>query len=47
MAKPKLWLGLASIGALLTTTVYAGGTLLNDNEGLVNDYFGLNTQKID
>ena len=47
MAKPKLWLGLASIGALLTTTVYAGGKLADDNAGLINDFLGLNTQKID
>ena len=47
MAKPKLWLGLASIGALLTTTVYAGGKLADDNTGLVNDALGLTTQKID
>ena len=47
MAKPKLWLGLASTGALLTTMVFAGQRLADDNAGLLNDVLGLSTQKID
>ena len=47
MAKPKLWLGLASVGALLTTMVYAGQRLAEDNTGLINDALGLTTKKID
>ena len=47
MAKPKLWLGLASVGALLTTMVYSGARLADDNTGLINDALGLGKQKID
>ena len=47
MAKPKLWLGLASVGALLTTMVYAGQRLADDNASLINDALGLNQKKID
>ena len=47
MAKPKLWLGLASVGALLTTMVYAGQRLAEDNTGLINDALGLTGKKID
>ena len=47
MVKPKLWLGLASTGALLTTMVYSGQRLADDNTGLINDALGLSTQKID
>ena len=47
MAKPKLWLGLASVGALLTTMVYSGARLADDNTGLINDALGLTTKKID
>ena len=47
MVKPKLWLGLASTGALLTTMVYSGQQLAEDNAGLINDALGLSTQKID
>ena len=47
MAKPKLWLGLASTGALLTTMVYSGQRLADENTGLINDALGLSTQKID
>jgi len=48
MAKPKLklWFGLASVGALVTTMIFAGQRLANDNAGLINDFFGQNTQKI-
>ena len=45
--KPKLWLGLASVGALLTTSVFAGQRLADDNAGLINDALGLNQKKID
>lgn len=47
MAKPKLWLGLASIGALLTTVVFAGSRVANDNAQLINDALNLTNQKID
>ena len=46
MAKPKIWLGLAATGVLLTTFIYAGQVLANDNAGLINDVLGLSTQKI-
>ena len=45
--KPKLWLGLASVGALLTTSVFAGQRLADDIAGLINDALGLNQKKID
>ena len=45
--KPKLWLGLASVGALLTTSVFAGQRLAEDNAGLINDALNLNQKKID
>ena len=45
MAKPKLWLGLASVGALLTTMVYAGQRLADDNASLINDALGLNQKR--
>ena len=47
MAKPKLWLGLAGVGALLTTTVFAGQRVADDNAGLINDALKLTAQKID
>ena len=46
MAKPKLWLGIASVGVLVTTLIYAGQKLADDNAGLINDALGLSTQKI-
>ena len=45
--KPKLWLGLASAGALLTSMVYAGQRLANENAGLINDALDQTNQKID
>ena len=45
--KPKLWLGLASTGALITAMVYAGQRLADENAGLVNDALGVSQQKID
>ena len=47
MAKPKLWLGLTAVGVLVTTFIYAGQKLADDNAGLINDALGLSTQKID
>ena len=47
MAKPKLWLGLTAVGVLVTTLVYAGQKLADENAGLINDALGLSTQKID
>ena len=47
MAKPKLWLGLSTIGVLLTTVILAGRELATINAGLINDQLGLSTQKID
>ena len=46
MAKPKLWLGLSTVGILLTTILLAGRELAEANAGLVNDALGLSTQKI-
>ena len=45
--KPKLWLGLASIGAMLTTVVYAGQRLADENAGLINYELDETNQKID
>ena len=47
MIKPKFWLGLASIGVLVTSIVYAGQKLADVNAGLINDVLNLSTQKID
>ena len=47
MIKPKFWLGLASIGVLVTSIVYAGQKLADVNAGLINDVLHLSTQKID
>ena len=45
--KPKLWLGLASAGAMLTTVVYAGQRLANENAGLINDALNQTNTKIE
>ena len=45
--KPKLWLGIANVSVLLTTAVFAGALLANDNESLINERLGLTGQKID
>ena len=45
--KPKIWLGLASAGALLTSMVYAGQRLANENAGLINDALDQTNQKIE
>ena len=47
MAKPKLWLGLATSGVALLTLVLAAQQVANMNAGLINDVLGLSTQKID
>jgi beta-glucosidase len=41
MKKSKLWLGLAGVGVLLTTTLIAGTQVALDNEMLINDVLGL------
>ena len=46
MAKPKLWLGLSTVGILVTSVLLAGRQLAGDYAGLINDAFGLSTQKI-
>ena len=46
MAKPKLWLGLSTVGILVTTLLLAGRQLAEVNAGLINDVLGLSTQKI-
>ena len=45
--KPKLWLGLASVGAMLTTVVYAGQRLADENAGLINDALDQTNTKIE
>ena len=45
--KPKLWLGLASTGALLTAMVYAGNRLATENAGLINYELDETNQKIE
>ena len=47
MAKPKLWLGLACSTVLLTTLIFSGQKLADENEMLINDALHLSTQKID
>ena len=46
MAKPKLWLGLSTVGILVTSLLLAGRQLAEVNAGLINDVLGLSTQKI-
>ncbi len=46
MAKPKLWLGLSTVGILVTSVLLAGRQLAGDYAGLINDVLGLSTQKI-
>ena len=46
LIKPKLWMGLSSVGILLTTVLFAGRALADDNAGLINDVLNLSTQKI-
>ena len=46
MAKPKLWLGLSTVGVLVTSVLLAGRQLSGDYAGLINDALGLSTQKI-
>ena len=46
MAKPKLWLGLSTVGILLTTVLLAGRQLAEVNAGLINDVLGLSTTKV-
>ena len=46
MAKPKLWLGLSTVGILVTTLLLAGRQLGEVNAGLINDVLGLSSQKI-
>ena len=46
MAKPKLWLGLSTVGIALTSLLLAGRNLAEVNAGLINDVLGLSTQKI-
>ena len=47
MAKPKLWLGLATSGVALLTLMLSAQQVANMNAGLLNDVLGLSTQKID
>ena len=47
MAKPKLWLGLATAGVSLFTLMLALQQVTNVKAGLINDALGLTTQKID
>ena len=46
MAKPKLWLGLSTVGILVTTLLLSGRQLAEVNAGLINDVLGLSSQKI-
>lgn len=46
MAKPKLWLGLSTVGIALTSLLVAGRELATVNAGLINDVLGLSTQRI-
>ena len=46
MAKPKLWLGLSTVGIVLTSLFLAGRDLATVNAGLINDALGLSTQRI-
>ena len=46
MAKPKLWLGLSTVGILVTTLLLAGRQLAEVNAGLIDDVLGLSSRKI-
>ena len=46
MKKNKLWLGLSSVGILLTTAFISLTNVAMDNEGLINDVLGLNVRQI-
>ena len=46
MAKPKLWLGLSTVGIAVTTLLLAGRQLAEVNAGLINDVLGLSSSKI-
>ena len=46
MKKTNLWLGLSSVGILLTTMLISLTNVAMDNEGLINDVLGLNVRKI-
>ena len=37
-------MGLSAVGVMLTSLMFAGQKLANDKEGLINDFFGTNTQ---
>ena len=46
MAKPKFWLGLSTVGILVTTLLLAGRQLAEVNAGLIDDVLGLSSRKI-
>lgn len=46
MKNSKFWLGLSSIGLLLTTSLASATQVAMDNEGLINDVLGLNVRQI-
>lgn len=46
MKNSKFWLGLSSIGLLLTTALASATQLAMDNEGLINDVLKLNVRQI-
>jgi len=46
MAKPKLFLGLSGVGVMLTSLMFAGREVADVKAGLINDFLGLSTQKI-
>lgn len=46
MKNSKFWLGLSSIGLLLTTSLISATNVAMDNEGLINDVLKLNVRQI-
>ncbi|NLB49075.1 MAG: hypothetical protein GX813_04495 [Erysipelotrichia bacterium] len=46
IAKPKLWMGLATVSLLVTTLMFSGQQLTNVYAGLINDVLGLSTTKV-
>ena len=46
MAKPKFWLGLSTVGVVLTGVLLAAQNLTKTYEGIINQVLGLNTSKV-
>ena len=47
MVKPKFWMGLTTVGVLLTFIMVGGRAVAKENIGILNDLLGISTTKID